>query len=84
MSEEEKKIEDILIEGCVSDEARDEISQMLDRRLAELDPQGKKAQFILKLRNEVVEMPSCKTLINEEEKSEGPSCKINEEGKSEG
>lgn len=68
--EEEKKFDptEILIEGCIDDQAKEVISQMLERRLAELDPTGGQAKFIMKLQNEINEMPSCKELLTNEEK----------------
>lgn len=62
MSDKQK----ILIEGCIDDNAREEISQMLSRRLAELDPEGLKAKFIMKLQQEINELPTCDDLIGED------------------
>lgn len=75
LSQEEKKEEErkfdpqeVLIEGCIDDQAKEVISQMLERRLAELDPTGGQAKFIIKLQNEITGMPSCKDLLTDEEK----------------
>jgi hypothetical protein len=75
MSENEKKQEkeekfdpsQILIEGCIDDQAKEVISQMLERRLAELDPQGIQAKFVLRLQNDLQSMPSCKELLTKDE-----------------
>jgi hypothetical protein len=70
--EEEKKFDaaEVLIEGCIDEQAKEVISQMLERRLAELDPTGGQAKFIMKLQNEINEMPSCKDLLTDEEKQQ--------------
>lgn len=70
---EEKKFDakkDVLIEGCISSKARETISQMLERRLAELDPQGLQAQFIIKLQNELSGMTDCEKVLGANEKEE--------------
>jgi len=71
MTEEEKgeekkefEVKDILIEGCITPKAKEVISQMLERRLAELDPEGLQATFILKLQNELNEMQDCKEMFD--------------------
>lgn len=70
--EKTEAVQDILIEGCVSDKAREVIDHMLGRRLAELDADGLQAKFIVKLQNELNAMPTCKVLLGpkEEEKTE--------------
>jgi hypothetical protein len=69
VSEEEKKfdVKDMMVEGCIIPEAKAEISQMLSRRLAELDPEGNKAKFIMKLREEIDNLPDCSELMSEGE-----------------
>lgn len=63
-AEKKKKIsEEILIEGCISEDARSEISNMLERRLAELDPTGLQAKFVIKLREEIQELPDCEEML---------------------
>lgn len=64
----EKKFtsKDMLIEGCINDHAREVISQMLERRLAELDTTGQQAQFIIKLQGELNQMPTCADMLGEE------------------
>lgn len=64
---EEFKTKDMLIEGCVNDKARDVISQMLERRLTELDATGLQAKFIMQLQNELNAMPTCQELTGQEE-----------------
>ena len=63
--EEEKTLDvkEVLIEGCIDSKAREVISQMLERRLAELDAGGLQAQFIIKLQNELSEMPDCGEML---------------------
>lgn len=69
---EEKKFDaaEVLIEGCIDDQAKEVISQMLERRLTELDPTGGQAKFIMKLQNEINEMPSCKDLLTNEKEQQ--------------
>jgi hypothetical protein len=61
---------EMLIEGCIDSQARDVISQMLERRLTELDPNGQQAKFVLKLRDEINEMPTCEDMVSGSENSE--------------
>jgi len=71
--EEPKKfdVKQVLIEGCMDPKAKEVIGQMLERRLAELDPEGLQAKFILKLQNEVNQMPGCGEMLGaDEEKTE--------------
>jgi len=67
MSEEEKEkkfdVKEVLIEGCIDSKAREVISQMLERRLAELDAGGLQAKFIMKLQNELGALPTCEEMI---------------------
>lgn len=61
---------EMLIEGCIDPQARDVIGQMLERRLAELDPNGLQAKFIFKLQSEINEMPTCEEIVSGSESSE--------------
>lgn len=63
-------IKDVLIEGCIDGKAKEVISQMLTKRLAELDPAGLQAKFIMKLQNEINIMADCGEILakKEEEK----------------
>lgn len=54
---------EMLIEGCIIPKAKEVISQMLERRLAELDPTGLQAKFVMKLQNEINEMADCSELF---------------------
>ncbi len=54
---------EMLVEGCIVPQAKEVISQMLERRLAELDPTGLQAKFVMKLQNEINEMPDCSELL---------------------
>ena len=70
MSETKGAEKGMLIEGCIDDNAKAVISQMLERRLAELDAGGQNAQFVIKLQNELSQMPSCKELFSDTEHAE--------------
>ena len=63
---EKALLEGILVEGCMSDEAKETITQLLYRRMAELGGKGLKAEFILKLQDEVDQLPNCKEFIKGE------------------
>ena len=64
MSEEKMlDVKEVLIEGCIDSRAKEVISQMLERRLAELDAGGLQAQFIIKLQNEISGMPDCGEML---------------------
>lgn len=65
----EKKAEKLLMVGCIDPDAKQVIDQQLNKRLAELDPEGLKASFIIRLKNDLDMMPSCK-LPEEETKQE--------------
>jgi len=70
--EEPKKfdVKQVLIEGCADPKAKEVIGQMLERRLAELDPEGLQAKFILRLQNELNEMPSCEAILSDKKETE--------------
>lgn len=75
VEEKEAKVEEkpfdmkeVLIEGCVDPKAREVISQMLERRLAELDAGGLQAKFIMKLQNELGAMPTCEEMFSAKKK----------------
>ena len=74
MSEEEKpekfNVKEVLIEGCADPKAKEVIGQMLERRLAELDPEGLQAKFIMRLQNELNQMPSCEEMLSEKKETE--------------
>lgn len=76
MSEDEKiedekeeetdfKVEDMLVEGCMSSKAKETISQLITRRMAEVDPGSLNATFLMKLHDEIGQMPTCKDLVAE-------------------
>jgi len=54
---------EMLVEGCIVSQAKEVISQMLERRLAELDPTGIQAKFVMRLQNEISDMPDCSELL---------------------
>lgn len=54
---------EVLVEGCLSSEAKSVISQMLTRRIAELDPTGLQAKFIMRLQDELDQAMDCDDML---------------------
>lgn len=65
---EKSELTKALIVGCIDPEAKLEIAQSIQMRIAsgDLDPQGNKAKFLMQIIEEMDQMESCDITLEQE------------------